>query len=130
MGMAEKSKTVEDRKENKEILQKVRPNISLEAITKMLKMQYFGYVMRAHQSLEKDIMLGRTAGTRNKGKSHMRWMDDIKSATGLSVNDLNQLVEDRKTWNLLVNNIVKKRKRTNVYSKEKATANHCFENAA
>ena len=40
-----------------EILQKVRPNISLEALTKMLKMWYFGHMM-SHQSLEKDIMLG------------------------------------------------------------------------
>ena len=60
----------------------------------------------------------------------MRWMDDIKRVTGLSVNDLNKLVKDRKKWKLLVNNIVKKRKRTNVKSKEKATANHSFENAA
>ena len=59
-------------------------------------------------------MLGITGGARKKGKLRMRWMDDIKSATGLSVNYLNQLVEDRKKWNLLVNNIVKKIKRTNV----------------
>jgi hypothetical protein len=45
--------------------------------------------MRAHQSLEKDIMLGITAGARKKGKPRMQWMD-IKSVTGLSVNDLNQ----------------------------------------
>ena len=32
--MAENSKSVVDRKQNKEILQKVRPSISLEAITK------------------------------------------------------------------------------------------------
>ena len=75
-------------------------------------------------------MLGITAGARKIGKPRMWWMDDIKSVTGLSVNGLNQLVKDRKKWNLLVNNIVKKRKRTNVYSKEKATANHSFENAA
>ena len=46
--------------------------------------------MRAHQSLEKDIMLGITAGARKKGKPRLRWMDDIKSVTGVSVNDLNQ----------------------------------------
>jgi hypothetical protein len=68
MRMAENSKNVEDRKENKQILQKVRPNISLEATTKMLKMRYFEQVMRAHQSLEKDIMLGITGGARKKGK--------------------------------------------------------------
>ena len=86
--------------------------------------------MRAHQSLEKDIMLGITAGAKKKGKPRMRWMDDIKSVTGLSVNNLNQLVKKRKKRKLLVNNIVKKRKRTNIYSKEKATAKHSFANAA
>ena len=30
------------------------------------KMQYFGHVMRAHQSLEKNIMLRITAGTRER----------------------------------------------------------------
>ena len=43
----------------------------------------------------------------------MLWMDDIKSVTELSVNDLNQFVKDRKKWKLLVNYIVKKRKREN-----------------
>jgi hypothetical protein len=32
----------------------------------------------------------------------MQWMDDIKSVTGLSVNYLNQLMKDKKKWNLLV----------------------------
>ena len=59
----------------------------------------------------------------------MRWMD-VKSVTGLSINDLNQLVKDRKKGKLLVNNIVKKRKRTNVETKEKAMANHSFDNTA
>ena len=77
-------------------MQNVRPKISLEAMTRMLKMRYFGHVMKAHQSLGKDIMLGITAGIRKKGKPRMRWMDDIKSVTGLSVNDLNQLVKEEK----------------------------------
>jgi hypothetical protein len=47
-------------------LQKKGLNISLEALTKMLK--YFGHVMRTHDSLEKDIMLVITVGTRKKGK--------------------------------------------------------------
>ena len=100
-----------ERKTNKEMLQKERLNISLEAMTKMLKMRYFGHVMRTHQFLEKDIMLGITGGAR---KPRMRWMDDIKSVTALSINDLNQLVKDRKKRKFLVNNIVKKRKQTNV----------------
>ena len=51
-----------DMKTNKEILQKVRPNISLEAMTKMLKIRYFG-----HLSLEKDGKVEINAGARKKG---------------------------------------------------------------
>ena len=53
-----------EKKSNKGIIQNVRPNISLEVMTKMLRVRYFGHVMRTHQSLEKDIMLGINAGTR------------------------------------------------------------------
>ena len=115
MGMAENSKSVVDKKESKQkILQKVEPYISLAELTKMLKMRYLGHVMRTYQSLEKDIMLGITAGARKKGKSRMRWMDGIERVTGLSVNYLTQSVKDRKKWNSLMNNAVKKRKRTNI----------------
>ena len=79
---------------------------SVRSHNKMLKMRYFGHVMRAHQSLEKYIMLGITGGAREKGKPRMRWMDVIKSVTGLSVNDLNQFVKDRKKWCSLVYIIV------------------------
>jgi hypothetical protein len=80
--------------------------------------------------LEKDIMLGITVGARKKGKPRMRWMGDIKCVNGLSLNDLSQFVKDWKKWRTLVYNIVRKGKRTNVKSKEKAMANHSFENAA
>ena len=62
------------------------------------------------------IMLRITAGARKKGKPHMRCTDDIKSTriTGLSINDLKQLVQGRKEWRSLMNNIAKKRKRDNV----------------
>ena len=69
MGIMENAKCVVDRKENKqrnfaesEIKNFVRSH------DKMLKIRYFGHVMRTHQSLEKDIMLGITAGARIKGK--------------------------------------------------------------
>jgi hypothetical protein len=55
------------RKTNQETLQKVKPHISLEATTEMMKKRYFEHVMRAHQSLEKDITLRITAGARKKG---------------------------------------------------------------
>ena len=56
-----------ERKSNKEILQQVRPTISLEATTEIRKMRYFGHVMRENQSLEIDIMLGIAAEARMDG---------------------------------------------------------------
>ena len=37
--------------------------------------------------LQKDIMLGITAGARKKWKPYIQWMENIKSVTGRSVNN-------------------------------------------
>ena len=70
MGMAENYNSIIDRKENKQkILQKVRPDFSLEFMTKMKKMLYLRHVVRAHLCLEKYIMLGITGGAKKKGEA-------------------------------------------------------------
>jgi hypothetical protein len=56
-------------------------------------------------------------------------LDDIKSGTGLSVNDL-KTVSERQEKVELISEHHSQEERTNIYSKEKATANHSFENAA
>jgi len=50
--------------------------------------------MRAKRSLERDIMLGQVAGNRKQGKRGMRWLDSIKEATGLPLEDLREAVQD------------------------------------
>ena len=40
---------------------------SLEGLTLKLKFQYFGYLMRRDDSLEKTLMLGKTEGRRRRG---------------------------------------------------------------
>jgi hypothetical protein len=57
--------------------------------------------MRAKRSLELDIMLGQV-GHRKQGKPRMRWLDSIKEATGLRLEDLREAVQDRKKWCTLV----------------------------
>ena len=42
-----------------------------------LKLQYFGYLMRRIDSLEKTSMLGKTEGRRRRGPQRMRWLDGI-----------------------------------------------------
>jgi len=43
-------------------LEEVKPKRSLEAAILRLKLRYFGHVMRAEGSLERDMMLGQEAG--------------------------------------------------------------------
>ena len=42
-----------------------------------LKLQYFGYLMRRVDSLEKTLMLGGIGGRRRRGRQRMRWLDGI-----------------------------------------------------
>ena len=42
-----------------------------------LKLQYFGYLMRRVDSLEKTLMLGGIEGRRRRGQQRMRWWDGI-----------------------------------------------------
>ena len=43
-------------------------------------------------------MLGQVEGHRKQGKPWMRWLDSIKEATGLRLEDLREAVQDRKKW--------------------------------
>jgi hypothetical protein len=58
--------------------------------------------MRAKRSLERDIILGQVAGHKKQGKPRIRWLDSIKEATGLRLEDLKEAVQDRKKWRALV----------------------------
>ena len=46
------------RTSNQSILKEISPGISLEGLMLKLKLQYFGYLMRRVDSLEKTLMLG------------------------------------------------------------------------
>ena len=60
-----------DHKEIKPIILKViNLEYSLEGL--MLKLQYFGHLMRKTDSLEKTLMLGKIEGRRKRGQQSMR----------------------------------------------------------
>ena len=46
------------RRSNQSILKEISPGCSLEGMMLRLKLQYFGYLMRRVDSLEKTLMLG------------------------------------------------------------------------
>ena len=67
-----------DSKETKPILREINPEYSLEG--RMLKLQYFGHLMRTANSMEKALLLGKTEGRRRRGSQRMRWLDDFTDA--------------------------------------------------
>ena len=54
------------RRSNQSILKEISPEYSLEGLMLKLKIQYFGYLMRRTDSLEKILMLGKIEGGRRR----------------------------------------------------------------
>ena len=55
---------------NQSIIKEINPGYSLEGL--ILKLQYFGHLIRRANSLEKTLMLGKIEGKRRGGKQRMR----------------------------------------------------------
>ena len=55
-------------------LKEISPGCSLEGLMLKLKLQYFGYLMRRTDSLERTLMLAKIEGRRRRGRQRMRWM--------------------------------------------------------
>ena len=75
------------RRSNQSILKEISPEYSLEGLMLKLNLQYFGYLMRRADSLEKSLMLGRLkVGGEGDNRGRDGWMASLTLWTRVWVN--------------------------------------------
>ena len=93
------------RRSNKSILKEIDPEHSLEGLMLKLKLQYFGYLMRRTDSLEKTLMLEKIEGRRRRGRQRI---DGITDWVSMNLSKLWELVKDREVWRAAVHVVTKR----------------------
>jgi len=70
---------------NQSIVREINLEYSLEGLILKLKLEYFGHLMRAVNSFERSLVLGKIEGRRRRGHQRMRWLDGITDAMDMNL---------------------------------------------
>ena len=96
------------KKTNEWVLNKAGVKRELLDTVKARNLEYYGHTMRKQGScLKKETMQG--TGARRRGRPRTAWMDNIKTSTGLSVEESIRMTEDRDKWRKYVHSVANPR---------------------
>ena len=95
------------RRSNQSILREINPEYLLEGLMLMLKLQYFGHLMRTADSLEKSLMVGKTEDRRRRGRQRVGWLDGITHAMDMNLGKLREMVRDTEAWQAEAHGVTK-----------------------
>ena len=95
------------RRSNQSIQKEVNSEYSLEGLMLKLKPQYFGYLMWRDDSLERNLMLGKSKGRRRKEQQRMRWLYGITNSMDMSLSKFSEIVKDRKARHFVFHGVTK-----------------------
>ena len=97
------------RRSNQTIVKEISPGYSLKG--RMLKLQYFGHLMKRADSLEKTLILGKTEGRRRREWQSMRCLDGITDSMDMNLSKLWGMVKDREDRRAAVHRVTKSQTR-------------------
>ena len=88
------------RRSNQSFPKQINPEYSLGGL--ILKLQYFGHLMRRTGSLEKTLMLEKIEGRRRRGWQRL---DGITDSVNMSLSMLQEMVKNKEAWHSVVHGI-------------------------
>ena len=93
-----------DRVSNVEVLRRMSTHRQLLDIHRRRKLAYFGHVVRGEGKLV-EIVMGKIAGRRVKGRQRLGWLDDVKRwVGGLTLREVVDAARDRTRWRIMAAN--------------------------
>ncbi|CAH2237632.1 jg18857 [Pararge aegeria aegeria] len=88
---------------NKAILEELGITQRLSSIVQARTLTFFGHVSRRdNDSIERLVVQGRIEGTRSRGRSPMRWADQIKAAVAVLLHECARKAAAREEWRRIV----------------------------